>query len=313
MAALPVAATAGPAVVVDGLSKTYGRKCAVDDLSFSVAPGEIFALLGPNGAGKTTTVETLEGYRRPDTGLVRVLGLDPVSESAQLKPLIGVMLQDGGVYPVLSARRALDLFAHYYSDPMPAGPLLSMVGLDGDADTPFRRLSGGQKQRVSLALSLVGRPRLVFLDEPTAGLDPQARRATWSIIGELRDSGITVILTTHYLEEAERLADRVAILVDGRLAAIGRPGELTGTDKTTVRLRTDRPVALDILSSLPAASGLRTIRSGEYALETRDPAALLEQVTARLRPEGILPVELRVGQDTLEDLFLALTEHGTVS
>lgn len=313
MAALPVAATAGPAVVVEGLSKTYGRKCAVDDLSFSVAPGEIFALLGPNGAGKTTTVEILEGYRRPDAGLVRVLGLDPVSEAAQLKPLIGVMLQEGGVYPVLSARQALDLFAHYYSDPMPAGRLLSMVGLDGAADTPFRRLSGGQKQRVSLALALVGRPRLVFLDEPTAGLDPQARRATWSTIGELRDSGITVILTTHYLEEAERLADRVAILVDGRLAAIGRPGDLTGTDKTTVRLRTDRPVALDILSSLPAASALHAIGSSEYAFETRDPAALLEQITARLRLEGILPVELRVGQDTLEDLFLALTERGPVS
>jgi len=312
MAALPAVTTAGPAVVVEGLTKTYSRKHAVDDVSFSVEPGEIFALLGPNGAGKTTTVEILEGYRRPDSGSVRVLGLDPISQAAELKPQIGAMLQEGGVYPVLSARQALDLFANYYPDPMPAGRLLSMVGLDGDAETPYRRLSGGQKQRVSLALALVGRPRLVFLDEPTAGLDPQARRATWSIIGELRDSGITVMLTTHYLEEAERLADRVAILVDGRLAAIGRPGELTGGDSTTVRLRTDRPVPLDLLSSLPAASRVRAIGGGEYTVETRDAGALLEQITARMRPEGILPLELRVGQNTLEDLFLSLADEAVL-
>src|SRR5581483_2683563 len=154
MGAVPVAAAAGPAVAVEGLSKTYGQKRAVDDLSFTVEPGEIFALLGPNGAGKTTTVEILEGYRRPDSGVVRVLGLDPVSQAKQLKSQIGAMLQEGGVYPVLSARQAIELFAHYYTDPLPSDQLLSMVGLDGDAGTPYRRLSGGQKQRVSLALAL---------------------------------------------------------------------------------------------------------------------------------------------------------------
>src|SRR5579875_2941119 len=313
MAALPAVTTAGPAVVVEGLTKTYSRKHAVDDVSFSVEPGEIFALLGPNGAGKTTTVEILEGYRRPDSGSVRVLGLDPISQAAQLKPQIGAMLQEGGVYPVLSARQALVLFAHYYPDPMPAGRLLSMVGLDGDAETPYGRLSGGQKQRVSLALALVGRPRLVFLDEPTAGLDPQARRTTWSVISGLRDDGVTVMLTTHYLDEAERLADRVAIMVDGRLAALGRPGELTAGDTTVVHVRTDRPIAVDLLDELPAALHARATAPDEFAIDTRDAGILLEELTAGLRRQGVLPLELRVGQETLEDLFLALAERESVA
>src|SRR5437868_5397815 len=216
------------AIVVDKLTKSYGSHRAVDQLHFTVHRGEIFALLGPNGAGKTTTVETLEGYRTPDAGSVRVLGLDPIREAKALKPQIGVMLQQDGLYPGLTAREVLHLFAGYYQHPQNIDSLLERVGLSTAAKTRCRRLSGGQKRRLALALALVGNPTLLFLDEPTSGMDPQARLATWEIIRDLKRSGATILLTTHLMDEAERLADHVAIIDHGQLIALDTPTRLTG-------------------------------------------------------------------------------------
>src|SRR6266478_2495281 len=196
-------APADEAIVVDQLTKTYGSHKVVDQLQFTVHRGEVFALLGPNGAGKTTTVETLEGYRKPDAGTARVLGLDPIRDHAALTLRIGVMLQEGGLYPGIRPLEALRLFAAYYADHEDPEVLLDLVGLRPVAGTLVRRLSGGQKQRLSLALALVGKPEVVFLDEPTAGMDPRARATTWQLVRELRDAGTTVVLTTHHMDEAE--------------------------------------------------------------------------------------------------------------
>ena len=222
-ATAPDTAPSELAVVADGLEKRYGATRAVDGVRFEVARGEIFALVGPNGAGKTTTVEMLEGYRRADGGTVRVLGLDPVDDGAALRPRIGVMLQEGGLYPGLRPLEVLRLFAAFYENPEQPEALLERVGLLDQRRTIVRRLSGGQKQRLSLACALVGRPELVFLDEPTAGMDPQARATTWELVRDLRARGTTIMLTTHLLDEAEQLCDRVAIIVAGKVAALGTP------------------------------------------------------------------------------------------
>lgn len=299
-----------PAIQVNGLVKRYGSRPVVDGLSFEVQRGEIFALLGPNGAGKSTTVEILEGYRTADEGTVRVLGLDPVDEANRLKPRIGVMLQDGGLYLTMTPREAVHLFATFYPHPNDPDELLSQVGLEDAAETRYRRLSGGQKQRLSLALALIGRPELVFLDEATAGMDPQARRLTWSMIRTLQETGVTVLLTTHYLEEAERLADRVAIIDAGRLIKIGTPSELAGAETGGVRLRTAVPIDLEILRQLPAAESVHHDGDGLVELETTDAPRLLVEITGRLRDAGIPILELRVGSGSLEDLFLRLTGEG---
>jgi ABC-2 type transport system ATP-binding protein len=215
------------AVEVDGLVKRYGSVVACDGVSFAAAPGTVLALLGPNGAGKTTTVETCEGFRRPDGGTVRVLGLDPIRDHAALAPRVGVMLQSGGVYPTAPAIETLRLFASFHADALDPVALLDRLGLGGSARTPFRRLSGGQQQRLSLALAIVGRPEVAFLDEPTAGLDPQARHATWDLVRELRTDGVCVVLTTHDMEEAAALADDVVIVDRGRVVAAGTVGSLT--------------------------------------------------------------------------------------
>ena len=219
--------SASPAIEVAGLEKRYGDVRAVDGLALTVDAGEVFGFLGPNGAGKTTTVETLEGYRRPDRGRVRVLGLDPIRDGRQLRPQIGVMLQDGGLYPGVRPLEALQLFAAYYDHPADPEALLERVGLSGARRTLVRRLSGGQQQRLSLALALVGHPSLVFLDEPTAGMDPRARATTWELVRSLSGDGVTVLLTTHAMDEAEQLCHRVAIINAGRLVACGTPAELT--------------------------------------------------------------------------------------
>jgi ABC-2 type transport system ATP-binding protein len=280
----------------------------VDDLSFTVRAGEIFALLGPNGAGKTTTIETLEGYRVPDSGTVRVLGLDPLRQGRELKPRVGVMLQQDGLYPGLSAREVLKLFAGYYEKPYAVDELLARVGLVEAARTRYRRLSGGQKRRLALAVALVGNPQLVFLDEPTTGMDPQARLATWDIVRELKKSGVTVLLTTHLMDEAERLADRVAIIDHGRLIALDTPAGLTGVQDATV-VRFVAPTGLDCaqLAQLPAARKAEEIRPGSYVIETESAPALLAELTAWLRDRKITLSELRVGHGSLEDLFLRLT------
>jgi ABC-2 type transport system ATP-binding protein len=296
------------AIVVEKLKKSYGSNCVVDELSFTVRRGEVFALLGPNGAGKTTTIETLEGYRTPDSGTARVLGLDPARQGRAMKALIGVMLQQDGLYPGLSAREVLSLFASYYEQPRDVGELLNRVGLAEAAKTRYRRLSGGQKRRLALAVTLVGRPQLVFLDEPTTGMDPQARLATWEIIRELKNNGVTVLLTTHLMDEAERLADRVAIIDHGRLIALDTPAGLTGVQDANV-VRFVAPSGLDCaqLAKLPSARSAEEIRPGSYLIETESAPALLAELTAWLRDQQIILSELRVGHGSLEDLFLRLT------
>ncbi len=214
------------AVSVNGLVVRYGRVCAVDGLSLTARKGEVVAVLGPNGAGKTTTVETLEGYRKPAAGEVRVLGLDPIGDAARLAPRIGVMLQQGGVYPTMGPAQALDLFASYYDNPDDPAALLDLLGLTRVARTGWRRLSGGEQRRLSLALALIGRPEVAFLDEPTSGVDLEGRLTIREVIGTLRDRDVCVLLATHELDEAERIADRVVIVDRGRVVASGTPTSL---------------------------------------------------------------------------------------
>ncbi|MGE5333286.1 MAG: ABC transporter ATP-binding protein [Nitrososphaerota archaeon] len=298
------------AIVVERLVKSYGEKVAVHNLSFTVARGEIFALLGPNGAGKTTTVEILEGYRTADSGSVRVLGLDPRRDGARLKPRIGVMLQQDGIYNYLTARELLNLFAGFYSAPEDPERLLQVVGLTSAAGTRCRQLSGGQKRRLSLALALVGRPELIFLDEPTTGMDPQARRSTWEMLRELRDQGTTLLLTTHFMDEAERLADRIAIIDHGDLLALDTPAGLTREQSTTTtEVHFAAPGTVDVaaLGRLPGARMARSDAPGSYVIETGDAAALLVELTTALRAANVTLSELRVGRTSLEDIFLQLT------
>src|SRR2546421_4477226 len=299
---------ADAAIVVENFTKSYGSNRVVDELQFAVQQGEIFALLGPNGAGKTTTIETLEGYRTPDQGRVRVLGLDPIRESQKLKPQIGVMLQQDGLYPGLTAREVLHLFAGYYRQPQNIDSLLERVGLNTANNTRCRRLSGGQKRRLALAVALVGNPILVFLDEPTSGMDPQARLATWEIIRELKHNGAIILLTTHLMDEAERLADRIAIIDRGRLVALDTPSGLIGAQNSTV-VRFVAPSGLDCtqLSSLKFANTTEEIRPGSYLIETNEAAMLIVELTIWLRDRHITLSELRVGHGSLEDLFLRLT------
>lgn len=296
------------AVVVENFSKSYGTNRVVNALSFTVHYGEIFALLGPNGAGKTTTVETLEGYRKLDQGTIRVLGLDPIREGARLKPQIGVMLQQDGLYPALTAREVLSLFAGYYEHPQAVDELLEKVGLTTAAKTRCRRLSGGQKRRLALAVALVGNPSLIFMDEPTAGMDPQARLTTWEIVRELKQQGVTILLTTHLMDEAERLADRVAIIDHGQLVALDTPANLTGVQNATV-IRFVAPAGLDCaqIEALPSVKSAREIRPGSYLLEADNVPAALADLTTWLRDQHITLSELRVGHGSLEDLFLRLT------
>jgi ABC-2 type transport system ATP-binding protein len=307
----PYTAQIQGAIVVENFSKSYGTKRVIDRLQFTVQYGEIFALLGPNGAGKTTTVETLEGYCSLDEGSVRVLGLDPIRNGQALKPQIGVMLQQDGLYPGLTAREVLQLFASYYQHPQSIDALLERVGLTAAARTRCRRLSGGQKRRLALAVALVGNPLLVFLDEPTAGMDPQARLVTWEIIRELKSAGVTILLTTHLMDEAERLADRVAIIDHGRLIALDTPGHLTGVQNANI-VRFVAQAGLDCtqLASLPSARKAEELRPGSYVIETCEAGevpALLAELTTWLCDHNIVLSELRVGHGSLEELFLRLT------
>ena len=303
---------ASPAVEVDGLVMRYGDKVAVAGLSLSVEPHTITAVLGPNGAGKTTTLETCEGYRRPHDGRVSVLGLDPRRDRAALLPRIGVMLQSGGAWSGVRAREMLDHVARLHAHPLDTGMLSDRLGLGDCGRTPYRRLSGGQQQRLALALALVGRPELVFVDEPTAGMDPQARRTTWELLEELRTDGVTVVLTTHYMDEAERLADRVHILDHGTLIASGTPLELTrGGQVSTIRLVVTRPFPEGAPESLGRRLGpdTRVTQLDEVSLMVVGPAdsTTLATVSAWCEENGVLPESLSLGQRTLEDVFLQLT------
>ena len=303
------------AVEVVDLVKRYGATTAVSGLTFRARRGEVTALLGPNGAGKTSTIEICEGFRRADGGSVRVLGLDPVSDADALKPRVGVMPQSGGVPTGARAAEWLRLMASFHASPVSPDLLLERLGLTSVARTPFRRLSGGQQQRLSLACAVVGRPELVFLDEPTAGLDPQARIATWDLVAELRESGVAVILTTHYMEEAERLADHVVIIDHGSVVAEGTPAALAG-GRREVCFSTGSPIDTDALrDALPVGSRVVSAHGAggrrEYVIGTDDPETLgpefLATVTAWCASSGVLAEDLRVRRRTLEDVFLELT------
>ncbi|GAA3000583.1 ABC transporter ATP-binding protein [Kitasatospora albolonga] len=298
-----------PAVQVTGLVKRYGPKTAVDGLDLTIARGSVTAVLGPNGAGKTTTIETCEGYRRPDAGTVRVLGLDPVTEAAALRPRIGVMLQSGGVYAGARAVEMLRHTAKLHAHPLDVDALVERLGLGSCGRTTYRRLSGGQQQRLALAMAVVGRPELVFLDEPTAGLDPQARRATWELVRDLRRDGVTVVLTTHHLDEAEELADRVAIVDAGRVIADGTVEELCRGGSESA-LHFEAPAGLDLgglRKALPDGAHATETSPGSYRVEATLDPALPATVTAWCASVGVLPEKLTVRRRSLEDVFLELT------
>jgi ABC-2 type transport system ATP-binding protein len=301
-----------PAVVVRDLTMRYGDTVAVDGLSLEVARQSITAVLGPNGAGKTTTLETCEGYRRPQQGSVRVLGLDPQAQRRELLPRIGVMLQNGGAWSGVRAVEMLRHVASLHAHPLDVDMLVERLGLGGCGRTPYRRLSGGQQQRLALAMAVVGRPELVFVDEPTAGMDPQARRATWELLEELRADGVTIVLTTHYMDEAERLADTIHVIDHGRLIASGSPFELTrGTGNSTIRLVVTEPFPPGAPDSLQEALGPHTevhaINHQSLLIAGPADATTLATVSTWCQTHGVLPESLSLGQRTLEDVFLQLT------
>ena len=303
--------TSSPAVVLRGVTKSYGPRRGVEELDLEVREGELLAILGPNGAGKTTTVEIMEGYRRPDRGTVRVLGLDPLRDRRRCVPQLGIMLQEGGVYPSLAVSEALRLFAAYFAHPVPPSELLQLVGLSDRARSRYRTLSGGERQRLSLALALVGRPRVLFLDEPTAGMDPRAKLLTWEVLAEQRRRGVTVLLTTHSMEEAERLADRVAIIDRGRLVALDTAAALIGASGGgVVELETNEPLSsaeLERLGALPAVQQAQEQAPGRYLVRAADPRRALAEITGLWASQGPLVRRLQVGGGSLEEVFLELT------
>jgi ABC-2 type transport system ATP-binding protein len=275
------------AIEVSGLKKSYGRREVLHGVSFRVEPGEVVALLGPNGAGKTTTVEILEGYRERDGGEVLVLGLDPAKGGSELRARIGIVLQSSAVYPLLSVHELLELFAGYYERARGVDEVIELVGLDGKSEARVRTLSGGQLRRLDLALALVGDPELIFLDEPTTGFDPAARRQAWETIRGLRELGKSILLTTHYMEEAQTLADRLAILRDGRIVATGSPRELlSGAAGVEIRYRRD---------------------AEEIVIATDEPTRVLNELTSEALAEGFELEDLEVRRRSLEDLYLELT------
>jgi ABC-2 type transport system ATP-binding protein len=277
------------AIAVAGLRKSYGPHEVLHGISFTVETGEVFALLGPNGAGKTTTVEILEGYRQRDGGEVRVLGEDPRRAGADFRARIGIVLQSSAVYPLLTVRETLDLFAAYYPRPRRPGEVIELVGLAGKTEARVRTLSGGQLRRLDLALALVGNPELIFLDEPTTGFDPAARRQAWETIRGLRELGKSILLTTHYMEEAQRLSDRIAILGEGRIVATGSPHELLA-EQGVVEIRFRR-------------------NGEEVLIATAEPTRVLHELTAEALADGVELEALEVHRRTLEDVYLELTRE----
>ena len=275
------------AVLVEDLRKSYGEHEALRGVSFEIRKGEVFSLLGPNGAGKTTTIEILEGYRRRDAGTVSVLGADPLHAPREWRGRIGVVLQSSAMYENLSVRESLALFAGYYEQPRPVDEVIAVVGLQEKTYALVRKLSGGQRRRLDFGLALVGDPELIFLDEPTTGFDPAARRAAWETIRSLRKLGKTILLTTHYLDEAEQLSDRVAVLREGRIVATGTPAELTRTPETEIRYRED---------------------GREVVMRTEQPTRVLAELTARAVAHGEELEGLEVRRPSLEEVYLELTE-----
>jgi ABC-2 type transport system ATP-binding protein len=291
---------------VEHLSKRYGEKVAVDDVSFTVEEGEIFGILGRNGAGKTTTVECLVGLRRPDGGQIRVLGMDPQRDGHELRQQVGVQLQESELPDKLTVAEAIGLYSAFYHTPADGWALLDILGLADRRNTRYRKLSGGQKQRLSIALALIGRPRIAVLDELTTGLDPAARRSTWALIEDIRRQGVTIVLVTHFMDEAEQLCDRVAVIESGRVAAIGSPDGLAGRlgGEQRIRFRPSRPLADRLLTGLPEVTSVA--RTGDTVVVTGT-ADALTAVTSALARAGIVAQRLRVEQPSLEDAFVAMT------
>jgi ABC-2 type transport system ATP-binding protein len=297
-------------IEVTDLRKRYGDRLAVDGVSFSVEEGEIFGILGPNGAGKTTTVESIAGLRTPDTGTIRVLGLDPRQDRDRLRELVGVQLQESEIPERMTVREAIELFAAFYADPEDPERLIDDLGLADKRDTRYRDLSGGQKQRLSIALALVGKPNVAILDELSTGLDPQARRDTWRLIESIRDRGVTVVLVTHLMEEAERLADRVAVIDGGRIVAIDTPaGIVARVDPgQQLRFRPSAPIEDRLLTDLPEVKTVE--RAGPFVVVTGT-GNLIHAVTSVLARHQVVANDLRVDHADLDDAYLALTTHRT--
>jgi ABC-2 type transport system ATP-binding protein len=298
-----------PAVRIEGVVKSFDGVRAVDGIDLTVETAQVVALLGPNGAGKTTTVEMCEGFVTPDSGTVRVLGLDPIADSGEVRSRIGVMLQGGGAYPGSKAGEMLDLVASYSADPLDPTWLLSKLGLTDARRTPYRRLSGGQQQRLSLACALVSRPELVFLDEPTAGLDAQARLLVWELIDALRRDGVSILLTTHLMDEAEALADELVIIDHGRIVASGTPAEVTSKGaEGQLRLTTMSGLSVDSLAlSLAGEFRVSEANPGTYLIEGSIEPSTVATVATWCAEQNVLINDIRVDQRSLEDVFLELT------
>ena len=294
------------AVEIAHLRKAYGDVVAVDDVSFSVAEGEIFGILGPNGAGKTTTVECVLGLRSPDAGSICVMGLDPGQDREDLHVIVGAQLQESALPPKLRVGEILDLYRSFYRDPADVGELIDALGLAGKRKDYYRSLSGGQRQRLSIALALIGRPKVAVLDEMTTGLDPQARRATWDLIEGVRNRGVTILLVTHFMEEAERLCDRVALIDAGRVAALDSPAGLAAraSGGTSVRFVPSAPFDDRLLSKLPEVRAVT--RSGSHVIVTGT-GELVNVVILALAAAGVTAREVQIDSSTLEDAFVKLT------
>jgi ABC-2 type transport system ATP-binding protein len=295
-----------PVIVATGLRKRYGSTLAVDGADLVVRRGEIFGLLGRNGAGKTTTVEMVAGLRTPDAGSVRVLGLDPAHDRDRLRRVVGLQLQHAELQAKITVREALDLFASFYPDPEDPEPLIERLGLAEKAGTRFEKLSGGQKQRLSVALALVGRPQVAILDELTTGLDPHARRDAWEVVRAVRDSGVTIVLVTHLMEEAERLCDTIAVMARGAVVAVGSPAELRerASGWQTLSFVPDAPVPASLLEEMP---GVRSVRVVDERTEVTGGGRFVQDVLAGLAARGVGADRVQMSGATLEDAFLTLT------
>jgi ABC-2 type transport system ATP-binding protein len=303
----PIAIDAPAVIAVEHLHKAYGATVAVDDVNFSVRAGEIFGILGRNGAGKTTTVECLSGLRVPDGGHLDVLGLDPRKDARELHELVGVQLQESALPPKIRVGEAVEIYASFYRRPADGNHLLGVLGLDEKRGAYFRELSGGQKQRLSIVLALIGQPRIAILDELTAGLDPQARRETWELIEGVRDRGVTILLVTHFMEEAERLCNRVALIDHGKVIALGPPahlGEQASTSKR-VRLRASDQLPDNVLEALPEVSAVEHHGTDLVVIGSGD---LVTAVVLAFDRAGLVAEDVRTEASTLEDAFLALTD-----
>jgi ABC-2 type transport system ATP-binding protein len=307
--ALAASGTATPAVTVRGLRMKYGHYEAVRGIDLDVAHGEILAFLGPNGAGKTTTVEILEGFRRRTGGEVQVLGTDPARGGPDWRAQVGVVLQESAPEALLTVRECLEMYAGYYPRPLPAGRALELVGLDSKADSRCDRLSGGQLRRLDMALALIGDPEVIFLDEPTTGFDPSARRAAWDVIAGLRALGKTIFLTTHYMDEAEALADRIVIIAAGQIVASGTPATIGGraTEASTITFRLPEGLAVADLPALPAP--VTVGRNGLAEIVHEDPVLVLHPLTGWALEAGYPLGDLAVHRPTLEEIYLRLTRE----